>query len=230
MPQWRRRTPGRPLQRVSAATCALCSLGITEETIVLFTSDHGNHFKTRNAEYTRSCHDVSIRVPTALCGPGFDGGGQVQELVSLIDLPPTLLNAAAIDVPDTMQGRPLLPLLNNQLEDEWPEEMFVQISESHDGRCVRTKRWKYSVRASENATIQNGMADRYVEDFLYDLQADPYELNNLISYESHREVTAKMQERLLRRMQEAGEPQPKIEPAATRLPGQYKVADHEVSM
>jgi arylsulfatase A-like enzyme len=54
---------------------ALKSLGILDNTIVLYTSDHGNHFKTCNAEYKRSCHDASLRVPTALSGPGFSGCG-----------------------------------------------------------------------------------------------------------------------------------------------------------
>jgi arylsulfatase A-like enzyme len=83
---------------------ALTSLSLREKTVVLFTSDHACHFKTRNAEYKRSCHESSIRVPTALQGPGFDGGGQIRPLVSLIDLPPTLLDAAGLPVPEGMQG------------------------------------------------------------------------------------------------------------------------------
>ena len=45
---------------------ALESLSLSDNTVVLFTSDHGNHFKTRNAEYKRSCHESSVRVPTAI--------------------------------------------------------------------------------------------------------------------------------------------------------------------
>ena len=75
---------------------ALISLEMLEDTIILFTSDHGNHFKTRNAEYKRSCHDASVRVPTMLYGGPFTGGGRISQLVSLIDLPPTLLDAAGI--------------------------------------------------------------------------------------------------------------------------------------
>ena len=51
-------------------------------------------------------------------------------------------------------------------------------------------------------------ADLYEEQYLYDLQADPYELNNLVGHESHREVAQVMRERLLRRMEEAGEARP----------------------
>ena len=52
---------------------ALISLDQLENTIILFTSDHGCHFKTRNAEYKRSCHDASVRVPTMIYGGPFHG-------------------------------------------------------------------------------------------------------------------------------------------------------------
>ena len=50
------------------------SVGAMRNGLVLFTSDHGSHFKTRNSEYKRSCHDSSIRVPTVFSGPGFAVG------------------------------------------------------------------------------------------------------------------------------------------------------------
>ena len=205
---------------------ALQSLGLADDTIILFTSDHGCHFKTRNAEYKRSCHDASIRVPTALCGPGFDGGGQVRELVSLIDLPPTLLDAAGIPIPPEMQGRSLLSLLRRQA-GEWPDEMFVQISESQVGRAVRTRRWKYGVDAPDKSGWRDSGSGRYVEQYLYDLLADPYELTNLVEQESHAEVRAVLRERLVRRMLEAGEPSPVIEPVPSRPSGQRRVTAEE---
>ena len=205
---------------------ALQSLDLLEDTIVLFTSDHGCHFKTRNGEYKRSGHESSIRVPTALRGPGFDGGGQVQQLVSLVDLPPTLLDAAGLPVPDGMEGRSILPLLRGERVG-WPEEVFVQISESQVGRAVRTQRWKYGVSAPDRDGWQDPAADRYVEEYLYDLQADPYELTNLIGLESHREVAAAMRERLVRRMVGVGEAEPAIEPAPSRPGGQRRVSREE---
>ncbi|MBN1936186.1 MAG: sulfatase-like hydrolase/transferase [Anaerolineae bacterium] len=206
---------------------ALKSLGLDRNTIVLFTSDHGCHFKTRNGEYKRSCHESSLRVPTALCGPGFEGGGQVRRLVSLVDLPPTLLDAAGLPVPAEMEGRSVLPLLRGDKED-WPEEVFVQISEAQVGRAVRTHRWKYSVVAPDKNGGQDSGADRYVEEFLYDLQADPYELTNLIGLESHQEVAGVLRERLIRRMVEAGERAPTIELAPSRAKGQRRVDADEV--
>ena len=205
---------------------ALKSLGLDEDTVVLFTSDHGCHFKTRNGEYKRSCHESSIRVPTVFTGPGFEGGGQVQELVSLVDLPPSLLEAAGLEVPELMEGHSLLPLLRGEREG-WPEEVFIQISEAQVGRAVRTRRWKYCVDAAgENGGAVPG-SERYVEQHLYDLQADPHELRNLVGLESHQEVAAVLRQRLLRRMEEAGEAVPEIETAPVRGSGQRRVSVQE---
>ncbi len=207
---------------------ALRSLDILDNTIVLFTTDHGCHFKTRNSEYKRSCHESSIRIPTALCGPGFEGGGQVRQLVSLVDLPPTLLDAAGIPIPAQMHGRSILPLLRRQY-DGWPDDVFVQISEAQVGRAVRTQRWKYSVHAPDKKGGQDPASDTYVEEFLYDLEADPYELNNLVGLESHAEVTRVMRGRLLRHIAKVEGCQPAIQPAPTRPAGQKRVSPEEVN-
>jgi len=188
---------------------ALKSLGLLDDTIVLFTSDHGCHFKTRNSEYKRSCHESSIRVPTAVIGPGFNGGGRIAELVSLVDLPPSLLNAAGIPVPDTMRGQSILPLVKKQ-NCEWPEEVFVQISEAQLGRSVRTHRWKYSVSAPGKDPFAVSHSDEYYEEFLYDLVEDPHELSNLIDYDSHQLVRKIMRERLQKKMKQAGEAEASI--------------------
>lgn len=205
---------------------ALKSLDLSEDTIILFSSDHACHFKTRNNEYKRSCHESSIRVPTAITGPGFEGGGRIQSLVSLIDLPPTLLDAAGIPVPEHMQGRSILPLLQGGQAD-WPSEVFIQISESQVARAIRTKRWKYSVHAPDKNPVLDTCSDVYVEQFLYDLQADPHELTNLAGYESHKEISSVLRERLIERMVEAGEKPPLITPAAAIASGQRIVHKHE---
>ena len=127
---------------------ALISLDMLDNTIILFTSDHGCHFRTRNGEYKRSPHESSIRLPTALYGGPFNGGGRLSQLVSLVDLPPTLLDAAGLPVPEHMQGRSILPLVKSQ-HHEWPDEVLVQISESQVGRAIRSKRWKYAVAAPD---------------------------------------------------------------------------------
>ena len=207
----------------------LKSLDLTDNTVLMYTTDHGCHFKTRNSEYKRSCHESSVRIPTAIQGPGFDSGGQIRDLVSLIDFPSTLLDAAGLPVPDAMQGRSILPLLRQETE-AWPEEVFIQISEAQVGRAVRTWRWKYGIDAPDKDGGKDPGSDRYVEQYLYDLQVDPYELNNLIGLESHTEVTTVMRERLIRRMVEAGEEAPVIDLAPSLRSGQQWITDEESRM
>ncbi|MHC4789327.1 MAG: sulfatase-like hydrolase/transferase [Planctomycetota bacterium] len=191
----------------------LDALGIAEETLVIFTSDHGCHFRTRNGEYKRSCHEGSIRIPLVACGPGFCGGRTVEELAGLIDLPRTVLTAAGAEAPPGMRGHALQDLLNGGAED-WRQEVFVQISESHVGRALRTERWKYSVRAPGKDGAGEPASERYVEDFLYDLEADPYERDNLVADPARESVRTELRERLKRRMVEAGEEEPVIEPTS----------------
>ena len=216
----------------------LVSLGIAENTLLLFTSDHGCHFKTRNSEYKRSLHEASIRVPTMFSGGPFAGGGAPPELISHIDLPPTLLDACGIPVPETFEGRSILPLLarrrpgpsgsggsggsggsrgsRGSRASPWPEEVYIQISEAEIGRAIRTKRWKYGVRAPGSfqtaAAFETPTAQTMQETFLYDLYSDPHELNNLIEFESHRELAESLRRRLLARVQATGEPVPEILP------------------
>ncbi len=193
----------------------LAELGLAQRTLIIYTSDHGSHFRTRNAEYKRSCHDGCARIPLVICGPGFRGGTVRTELVSLIDMAPTVLAAAGVQPPAYMRGQPLhaLPEGSSQL---WRDEVFMQISESHVGRAIRTARWKYSVRAPNKDGIREAASDLYVEDFLYDLESDPHERNNLVSDARLAQVRYELRERLKRLMLGAGEREPRIEPSPGR--------------
>lgn len=170
--------------------------GIYDDTVIIYTSDHGCHFRTRNAEYKRSCHEASIKVPLVITGGGFTGGGKVSDLVSLIDLPATVLDIAGAEIPEHFMGKSLT-------DKKGHDSVFIQISESQIGRAVRTDRWKYSVSAKNR---DSAFADSYTEDCLYDLQNDPYEKNNLISDPSLAQTRRELREILLEYMKKAGEP------------------------
>ncbi len=185
--------------------------GLRDNTLVVYTSDHACHFRTRNGEYKRACHDNAIRVPMIIRGPGFQGGAVVDRLASLIDLPPTLLRAAGVEPPRTMQGRPLQDAVAKDTPD-WPEEVFAQISESQVGRTIRTHRWKYSVRALGKSGGKHAASDRYTEDKLYDLKRDPHERDNRVTDPNLKDVRAELAGRLKKRMVAAGESEPEIVP------------------
>ena len=182
-----------------------------EHTILIYTSDHGSHFKTRNLEYKRSCHDSATHTPLIIRGGPFQGGKKEERLVSLIDLPPTMLDLAGIPIPKSYMGHSLV----RELAGEEPERdcVFIQISESQCGRAIRTKQYKYSVRALAPTGYTIHRSPVYFEDYLYDLTKDPIEKNNLIKDRSYAFVRQKMKKLLLREMERAGEKKPVILPA-----------------
>jgi len=189
----------------------LRALDIDKDTVILYSSDHGSHFRTRNAEYKRSCHEGCLRVPMIAWGPGFMGGHVVNELVSLIDVPPTLLDCAGIEAPEHYQGKSMKKLVAGEAGD-WPQSVFAQISESQTGRAVRTKKWKYAVEAASYIQSDPG-SGLYREAFLYDLENDYHEKNNLVKEPSLGAVRGELKELLLAHMKKAGEEIPQIVPA-----------------
>ncbi len=192
----------------------LKSLGIYEDTIIIYTSDHGCHFKTRNLEYKRSCHESSTHTPLIIKGGGFEGGKKDKRLVSLIDLPPTMLSMAGIKIPPHFKGFDLTA----QTDD--PETrrkcVFMQISESQCGRAVRTDRFKYSVRDIKPSGYLHESSRVYFEDYLYDLKKDPNEKVNLIKNPRYAHIRQEMKYLLIGEMQNAGEEIPVILPAVIK--------------
>ena len=185
-------------------------LQLAEKTIVAFVSDHGCHFRTRNTEYKRSGHESSIHLPLVIAGPNFDNSRTVKDLVSQIDLGPTLLEAAGITVPDAMQGRGFLQLARGPVTS-WRNEVFIQISESMTGRALRTPQWTYVVAQADGKS--QAKASTYVEYQLYDLFSDPHQLVNLAGRRETRAIATDLRARLLNRMKEAGEEPAEILPA-----------------
>ncbi len=148
--------------------------GRLEDTLVVFTSDHGTHFRTRNLEYKRSPHDASLRVPLVIAGPDFRGGARRHDLVTHLDLVPTLVTAAGGTAPDT-DGSALQRPTDR-------DHVFVQISESCIGRAVRTRTHTLGVAARTPnpwAGHLRPAADRYRVTHLYDNAADPHQRRNL---------------------------------------------------
>lgn len=205
---------------------ALKEQNLLDNTIVAFISDHGCHFRTRNAEYKRSAHESSIHIPLLIQGPGFDHARMIPELVSMVDVCPTLLDAMGVKAPSSVSGRSAMPLVNlGEGRESWPNEVLIQISESMVGRALRTPRWTYCV-ADPTANVATDPASAHYGEYqMYDLSADPHQLLNLagrkdvpslVHPEGDRalpEIAADLRERLIARMVEAGEAAPQITPA-----------------
>jgi arylsulfatase A-like enzyme len=187
--------------------------GLEDNTIVMFVSDHGCHFKTRNAEYKRSPHESSIHVPLIVQGPGFNRSLEIPELVSQVDIAPSLLAAARVSIPGTMQGKSFLPLLERQTAG-WRDEVYIGMREFTTGRILRTPEWTYAVAAPKRPGWKAAeRSDQYIEYMVYDLKADPFQHTNLAGFKPLAKTCAELRERLLARIVEAGDPRPEIEPA-----------------
>jgi arylsulfatase A-like enzyme len=151
-------------------------------------------------------------------GPGFEGG-VADEMASLVDIPATILHAAGLDVPTDWHGRPL----QRRQSGDWRQQHMVQISESQIGRALRTDRWTYSVRVpgapwKKTKSKPPMDASTYVEDFLYDNEADPHQLNNLAVDPAFESIRAELREELLGELRAIGEPPAAIVPAPSDGP------------
>jgi len=139
-----------------------------ENTIVVFTSDHGDYMGAHRLMLKGiPAFEEAYRVPLLLAGSNIPARQQVEQVVSLLDLAPTLVQlTTGGDFP--CHGRSLLPLLQSEQPD-WLSEAFA---ECHGQRFFYTQRtlWRENYKY-----IFNG----FDEDELYDLVSDPYEVHNL---------------------------------------------------
>ncbi len=216
---WRSRIPGyygcvQAIDDcVGTLVAALERTGQLDNTIILFFSDHGCTFRTRLGEYKRSPHESSIRVPFVIAGPGFDQSATINEVVSLLDLTPTLLDGAGITPITSMRGKPLKALARDpKVRKTWDSTAYFQISQSICGRGIRTSDWCY---CAFDPTVLHGEAEysRHYQDFaLYSIAGDPAETVNLIGRPEYKDIAAHLRSELLKRIIAAGEPETTITP------------------
>lgn len=166
---------GRLLKRLD-------DLDLMENTLIIFTSDHGEHFGRRpGGANKRTAHDESARVPLIIHQPGvFSGGTVCRELVSNVDLMPTILDAAGITVPERLHGRSLKPLVAG-IASFWRTAVCIQNKETTSGvgdgntcnsRGVRT--------AARKLIMRDRLSDRTrTLRELYDSVADPDERTDI---------------------------------------------------
>ena len=191
--------------------------GLYENTVIIYASDHGSHFKTRNRDdhlngyddYKRTGHDSELHVPLVIAGGPFSGGKNIKELVSTESLPKTILAIAGVDVGDAMIGENLLDVVEKKNPGR-PNQVFAQISESRVGRVARTEDYLYAVYAPGINGGEKGAADRYADDYLYDLKKDPWQLNNVVSDPAYAQAKEDMRARLLEWIEHAEGCRPEI--------------------
>jgi arylsulfatase A-like enzyme len=172
-------------EQIGRVLDALEALGMDENTIIVFTSDHGDYMgEHRLLLKGIPAFEGAYRIPLLIAGPGITRGTQAGEVVSLLDLVPTLTQLTiGADFP--CHGRSLLPLLQGE-NVPWANEAFA---ECHGQRFNYTQRVLWQ---DDHKYVFNG----FDEDELYDLAADPHEQNNLAGDQLYRPLMEQMAARM----------------------------------
>jgi len=156
---------------------ALDRLGLRDDTIVVFTSDHGYHLGEHGLWQKRSLFEESARVPLVIAAPG-GRAGVAAHTVELVDVMPTVCELAGLPVPAGADGRSLAALVRGDVDaarnfpdrPAFTETQFAKLR----GVSMRSGQWRYTV-------WNGGAAGRQ----LYDHETDPHELDNLADRPEH---------------------------------------------
>ncbi len=170
---------------------ALKENGLDGNTLIIFTSDHGDGATAHKWAAKLSFYEESAKIPLIISYPGRIPSGTVNQknLVSQIDLLPTMLDYANIEYPKPLTGKSIKPIIENS-SSEWRDYLVVELADykkdpTRKGRMVRYKQFKYNLYTSK-------------EEQLFDLKNDPGEIHNLLlsnDYENIRnECRKKIQE------------------------------------
>ncbi len=156
---------------------------LDENTIVVYMGDNGFAFGEHGLIDKRQFYEESVKVPFLVRAPGISNENiTIPQMIQNIDVAPTFLEVAGLKKPDYMPGKSLIPLLKEE-KSEWRDRIFYEYYWEYDFpqtptmHGVRTDRYKY-IR-------YHGIWD---SNEFYDLENDPYEMNNLIASPEHQEL------------------------------------------
>lgn len=194
---------------------------LLDNTIFIFTSDHGCHFMTRENNYKRTPHDSSVRIPMVMAGPGIRPSMRVDSIVGNINLTPTLLELCGVQIPSSMKGRSMVSLMNGpEGQAAWKNRELIQLSQINDtgiGRAIRSADWTYSI-ANPTGGADAPYAETYSEYVMFNNAADPSQLVSLMGRTGYREKTEELRQELQELIAFSGDPKPKIIPAQLLYP------------
>jgi len=175
-------------------------LGMADNTVIILTGDNGFYLGEHGLAGKWFPHEESIRVPLVVFDGRADGrcrGLRPREMVLNIDIAPTILELAGLDVPGQMQGRSLVPLLRGG-RPKWRQEFFYEHLFDHPtiakSEAVRTSRWKYSRYIDRQPVYEE----------LYDLANDPQERTNLVNRKDYEGVLSLLRKHWQTQRQQAG--------------------------
>lgn len=177
--------------QVGRVVDALDRLGLADNTIIVFTSDHGYHMGEHGLWQKMSVFEECARVPLLIVAPGVGGKGTVAKSpVAHIDLYPTLAELCGAQAPGNLQGQTLVPMLKDAsvVGRAWALTQVTRREgkESYFGYSLRTPRWRYT-------EWDEGRRGRE----LYDHDTDAKEITNLATDPAHAKTVEDLSQQLL---------------------------------
>ncbi len=165
--------------------------GLDDNTIVIFTSDHGYHLGEHRFWMKVSLLEESVRVPLIIKVPG-KNPAVCHSFAELIDLYPTVSELAGLKTPENTQGESLASMLDHPEYEVRDFAFAVSKRFGRMGYLIRTEKWAF-IQYGEDA--EGGME-------LYNMKYDSGQFNNLATHPDYQEVVAEMQDRLRKKLQE----------------------------
>lgn len=150
---------------------ALQKKGIEDNTIIVYTSDHGLALGQHGLIGKQNLYDHSIRIPFIIKGPGIQKGQIIDALSCQMDIFPTLCELAGIKIPETADGKSLLPLINGQNEKIYGSVFSVYKDLQ---RMVKKNKWKM-IRYYRSEKSETGSEKIQI----FNIEEDPWEINNV---------------------------------------------------
>ena len=166
---------GRVLQHLD-------TLGISQNTVIVFAGDHGFHLGERRDWGKSTLFEVGLRSPLIISVPG-QQSDQTDALVELVDIYPTLCEACELPIPSQLEGLSLMPVIEEPTRP-WKTAAFSQLDGGHiKGYSIRTERYRYTKWGNRGHQI-------------YDYYTDPDETVNIARFSENEELIADLSERL----------------------------------
>jgi len=180
---------------ISRVLETLKAQGLDGNTIIVYSADNGYLMGDRGTAGKWNHYEQSLRIPLVIHDPRLpenQRGRVVRELVNNIDMAPTFVDMAGVEVPAVYQGRSLVPLVEDKTISDWREDTFCEhlFNRYNNWHGVRGKRYKYAVYYDD------------AHECLYDLEKDPTELVNLAANPEYAAIKMRLSKRLDRYLAE----------------------------
>lgn len=179
-------------ESIGAVIAWLEEQGLAENTLVIYMGDNGFLFGEHGLIDKRNAYEASMRVPLLAWSPKLiRPQTKISQMVMNVDIGPTVLDLIGMEKPDQMQGYSFLPLLQGRPIERWRDKVYYEyywewaFPQTPTIFAVRTDRYKY--------IFNHGLWDA---NELYDLENDPYEMNNLIRDPASQEIAGRLKREL----------------------------------